>query len=59
GQTPPPSKKQSQDKPTWSARPHRGASIVQAKPIQPLSLPAQRRTWHSDETHPPSTKQSQ
>ncbi|XP_050936755.1 uncharacterized protein LOC127146809 isoform X2 [Cucumis melo] len=48
-----------QDKHTWSARPHRGASIVQARPSRSHSLP-DGRMWHSGRTlRPPSTKQSQ
>ncbi|XP_050936807.1 uncharacterized protein LOC127147406 isoform X18 [Cucumis melo] len=52
------------NKPAWSARPHRGASIVRASPSKHQldthsHSPPNGRTWHSDETHPPSTKQSQ
>ncbi|XP_050936791.1 uncharacterized protein LOC127147406 isoform X4 [Cucumis melo] len=48
-----------QDKHTWSARPHRGASIVQARPSRSHSLP-DGRMWHSGRTlRPPSKKQSQ
>ncbi|XP_050946639.1 uncharacterized protein LOC127151240, partial [Cucumis melo] len=47
------------NKPAWSARPHRGASIVRAKPIRastrhPLSLAAGGRRWHSAGADPPS-----